>query len=607
MIAAGMPMPGLMADKLEAFRNASEELRRAGLGVAGEAGRTADPLLALVTPQLPFTPSPRRSRSSSIVLPSQQSKARSSSSHNKQSSTSNARARSLSFSEGLQPSSTSPRHKSGRDRPTPSKRGKPSLTQKASSSRSTSTSVEEANSCASAPLRRSSRTGALNANAIRSIRDEEMNASDADVLGEAILEPACGLTECRPSPLSLESPTETKAGDDPVDEAASSKAAPSPVASSASYTLTEEFESSPATSPRGSTTSPADKVEAASTLASLGGVDDATTTSTLPLSIRLLPPGKHPVWSPNDLSEGEPTGNEGERANRSVAGQRKIDEPVSPNAKSETKPAPLKPPVGRRPRRSRKAQADETKVAPSTTSKQGSSSKRKVRAVSRGDNQAETKSGKAASLKRVGLAPRHVDVKVLVSRAYQCSRLDARESEAMKRLRDLPFFHLGSRRCWEKILPSCTVNVVRETTSDGERIRPTPCSIDGLRDFANVDNPNHPWRVAFRLLPEHLIFADEILEICPPVEKGKRSRKPSSTIEVLSHEWCKSRGVVREDIFLALWDRMNWLVESSINIWLTERFLEALKSAIVDQELTELHARLKEYYCLASSVRTSFG
>ncbi|GMF66343.1 unnamed protein product [Phytophthora lilii] len=427
------------------------------------------------------------------------SKTGSSSSHNKRSSTSNARARSLSFSEGLQPSSTqssnspvtpapsrveSPpapsaragtkQHKSGRDRPTPAKRGKPSLTQKASSSRSTSSSVEEASSCASAPLCRSSRTGALNANAIRSIRDEEMNASDADVLGEAILEPARGvnrdsspstasgdqlstslscsgvtnssslskqLTECRPSPLSLKLPAETKAGADPVDEAASPKAAPSPVASSASYASTEEFESSPAPSPRGSITSPADKVEAASALASLGGVDDATTTSTLPgVSIRLLPPGKHPAWSPNDSSEGELTGNESEvgeisgdevsrpcNANKVVetsdesdseqtgrnVGQRKIDEPVSPNAKSETKPAPLKPSVDHRPRRFREAQADETKVAPSTTSKQGSSSKRKVRAVSRGGNQAETKSGEAASLKRVGLAPHHVDVKVL--------------------------------------------------------------------------------------------------------------------------------------------------------------------------------------------------
>ncbi|GMF18018.1 unnamed protein product [Phytophthora lilii] len=92
-----------------------------------------------------------------------------------------------------------------------------------------------------------------------------------------------------------------------------SKAAPSPVASSASYAPAEQFESSPAPSPRGSTTSPADKVEAASTLASLGGVDDATTNSTFPgVSIRILPPGKHPAWSPNDSSEGEPTGNEDE-------------------------------------------------------------------------------------------------------------------------------------------------------------------------------------------------------------------------------------------------------------------------------------------------------
>ncbi|GMF17545.1 unnamed protein product [Phytophthora lilii] len=422
MIASGMPMPGLTADELEAFRNASEELHRARLGVAGEAGRTADPLPALATPQLPFTPSPRRSRSSSIVLPSQQSKARSSSSHNKRCSTSNARARSLSFSEGLQPPSTessnSPvtpapsriesssapsaragtkRHKSGS--PTPAKRGKPSLTQKASSSRSTSTSVEEASSCASAPLRRSSRTGALNVNAIRSIHDEEMNASDADVLGEAILEPACGvnrdsspstasrdqlstslscsgatsssspskqLTDCRPSPLSLESPAETKAGDDPV----------------------MKLQAPRQLHPRGLTTAPADKVESASTLASLGGVDDATTNSTLPgVSMRRLPPGKHPAWSPNDSSEGEPTGNEGEVGDSSGD---EVSRPCNANKVVEASDESDSEQTGRNTGQRR-------------TFDDGSSLKRKVRAGSRGDNQAETKSVKAASLKRVSI------------------------------------------------------------------------------------------------------------------------------------------------------------------------------------------------------------
>ncbi|GMF15813.1 unnamed protein product [Phytophthora lilii] len=149
---------------------------------------------------------------------------------------------------------------------------------------------------------------------------------------------------CRPSPLSLESPAETKAGDDPVDEAASSKAAPSPVASSASYAPTEEFESSPAPSPRGSPTSPADKVEAASALASLGGVDDATTNSTLPgVGESSGDEGSRPcnankVVETSDESDSEQTGRN--------AGKRKVDEPVSSNAKSDTKPAPLKPPVG---------------------------------------------------------------------------------------------------------------------------------------------------------------------------------------------------------------------------------------------------------------------
>ncbi|GMF25258.1 unnamed protein product [Phytophthora fragariaefolia] len=155
-----------------------------------------------------------------------------------------------------------------------------------------------------------------------------------------------------------------------------------------------------------------------------------------------------------------------------------------------------------------------------------------------------------------GVPPHHVDVMVLVARAAASARLDSRDSGPMKRLRELPVFHKGSKRCWEKILSSCAVSVTMEKTADGERIKPTPCSIAGLAAFMDVDGSGHPWRSGFQLLPHSLFFVDDsVLEVCPPVEKGKRPKKSGSQLEVLSHEWCKSRGVFREYILLALWGR----------------------------------------------------
>ncbi|GMF56280.1 unnamed protein product [Phytophthora fragariaefolia] len=168
-----------------------------------------------------------------------------------------------------------------------------------------------------------------------------------------------------------------------------------------------------------------------------------------------------------------------------------------------------------------------------------------------------------------GVPPHHDDVKVLVARAAASARLDSRESGPMKRLRELPFFHQGSKRCWEKIMIACAVSVIVENTADGEQIKPTPCSIAGLAAFMDVDDSGHPWR--------------------------SRSKKPGSLLEVLSHEWCNSRGVVREDIFLALWERMHWIVESSVNVWLAEAFLDSERTSRIDYEFTPLWKSLEDY------------
>ncbi|GMF43398.1 unnamed protein product [Phytophthora fragariaefolia] len=108
-----------------------------------------------------------------------------------------------------------------------------------------------------------------------------------------------------------------------------------------------------------------------------------------------------------------------------------------------------------------------------------------------------------------GVPPHHVDVEVLVARAAASTRLDSRESGPMKRLRDLPFSSKGSKRCWEKTLSSCVISVTMEKTADGERIKPTPCSIAGLAAFLDVDDSGHPRRSVLRLLPHSLFFVDD--------------------------------------------------------------------------------------------------
>ncbi|GMF55722.1 unnamed protein product [Phytophthora fragariaefolia] len=45
-------------------------------------------------------------------------------------------------------------------------------------------------------------------------------------------------------------------------------------------------------------------------------------------------------------------------------------------------------------------------------------------------------------------------------------------------------------------MSSCAVSVTMEKTADGERIKPTPCSIAGLAAFMDVDDSGHPWRSA---------------------------------------------------------------------------------------------------------------
>ncbi|EGZ16441.1 hypothetical protein PHYSODRAFT_330518 [Phytophthora sojae] len=89
---------------------------------------------------------------------------------------------------------------------------------------------------------------------------------------------------------------------------------------------------------------------------------------------------------------------------------------------------------------------------------------------------------------------------------------------------------------------------------------------------------------------------DTVLDVFPPVEKGKRSRKAETLLEALSLALSRSRGVVRWDRLLVLWERMHWIVESSVYIWLAEAWLASQQTAELDEKFTQLWLKLKEEY-----------
>ncbi|GMF54744.1 unnamed protein product [Phytophthora fragariaefolia] len=290
-------------------------------------------------------------------------------------------------------------------------------------------------------------------------------------------------------------------------------------------------------------------------------------TAKAPVSSKTPPPARSPVRSATSTSKSSSASKA-----KAVVPARSAKDASKPKPTSKAKsPAAIRSAKdGSKPKSASKPSASKAKLTVSDT---------KARATSDG-----------------GVPAHLVDVKVLVARAAASARLDSRESGPMKRLRELPFFHKGSKRCCEKIMSSCAVSVTMEKSADGERIKPTPCSIAGLAAFMDVDDSGHPWRSVLRLLPHSLFFVDDsVLEVCPTVEKGKRSKKPGSLLEVLSYEWCKSRGVVRVDILLALWEHMHWIVESSVNVWLAKAFLASGRTSRIDYEFTVLWKSLKDY------------
>ncbi|GMF30396.1 unnamed protein product [Phytophthora fragariaefolia] len=394
-----------------------------------------------------------------------------------------------------------------------------------------------------APLRRPRRTAAANCSAIQRLLHAGESDSDSEVLGEAATisssrghgrqassgSTAVSSTSALPPSSQVASTSPTQTSQDSIVDLASVNSSVS------SSMLAEALEGADSTGVESSFTTK--QTEAASTLASLSGATKSAV-------IRALPPGKNPAWSPGDSDSdgGDSTGggstatfpnlsnmlvessdssgdeftladpSKPKSQTGSVAGsgspplasptvavrppQVTTFAPVSAAAKAPV--SPKTPPPGRIRSATRtpksnsvsKAKAevlarsakDASKPQPAAAirpAKDGSKHKSASK-PSAGKAKLAASDAKARIKSDGGVPPHHVDVKVLVARAATSARLDSRESGPMKRLRELPFFHKGSKRSWEKILSSCVVSVTLEKTADGERIKPTPCSIAGL-------------------------------------------------------------------------------------------------------------------------------
>ncbi|KAE8967628.1 hypothetical protein PF011_g27486, partial [Phytophthora fragariae] len=80
----------------------------------------------------------------------------------------------------------------------------------------------------------------------------------------------------------------------------------------------------------------------------------------------------------------------------------------------------------------------------------------------------------------------------LRTRAAQAVARESRVPAQMKIWRNPPFFHLGSARCWDKILASCSVAIAMETVDGKSCVKPTPSSPEGLAAFLDVTSTQHP-------------------------------------------------------------------------------------------------------------------
>ncbi|GMF49787.1 unnamed protein product [Phytophthora fragariaefolia] len=446
MFIPGQLMPGLTAAELSAFRSASDTLRQAGLGIFGDRGGPPSSPTWNTIVRRPRSPSVARFGTMRWHSPD---------------SDADSSGSALISSHASSRSVTSSRsHKKALATPTPS----PVSSKKSSPKRSTNKKVAKSRATVShspsedsddeaglAPLRRPRRTAAANCSAW-SPGDSDSAGGDSTGGGSAATSPNLSnkLVESSYSSgdgSTLADPSKTKS------QAGSVAGSGSP----------------PLASPTVAVRPPQVTISA-----------PVSAAVKAPVSPKPPPPARSPVRSATST----PKSNSASKA-KAVVPARPAKDASKPTPASKAKPtaAIRSAKDGSKPKSASKPSAGKAKLAASDA---------KTRTKSYG-----------------GVPPHHVDFKVLVARAAASARLDSRESGPMKCLRELPFYHKGSKRCWEKIMSSCAVSATMEKTADGERIKPTPCSTTGLAAFMDVDDSGHPWRSVLRLLPHSLFFVDD--------------------------------------------------------------------------------------------------
>ncbi|GMF47838.1 unnamed protein product [Phytophthora fragariaefolia] len=199
-----------------------------------------------------------------------------------------------------------------------------------------------------------------------------------------------------------------------------------------------------------------------------------------------------------------------------------------------------------------------------------------------------------------------VPFSTLQPRAAQAASRDSRITPQNARLHELRFLHFGSFRCWKAILESQTGQIAQ--VGEGRpRIPPTPCSLAGLRAFADVYNPRHPAQWLRKLLPADSVFCSP-LAFSHARTRLANSARSSTLMEKLAEVWIKLRGEIPNSAdsgnsaslawddhptryFVALWERTHWIVESSVMM----RLHPSQQTSSSNEEIAEVYAEWFKY------------
>ncbi|KAE8908368.1 hypothetical protein PF010_g20360 [Phytophthora fragariae] len=103
-----------------------------------------------------------------------------------------------------------------------------------------------------------------------------------------------------------------------------------------------------------------------------------------------------------------------------------------------------------------------------------------------------------------------------------------------------------------------------ETVGGKSCVKPTPSSHEGLAAFLDVTSTQHPCQRLRAKLPDLVFFMSP--SVLRRVKSRRSSPKTAPPVENVAERWRKCRGE-RPDlmkIFIALYERMHWVVDSSV-------------------------------------------